>query len=156
MRVNMGSLVASDNRAKVPFSSDSRVRNRNDENLGSLHAFVFAAEAHSFTRAGQRLGISSSAVGKAIARLEARLGVRLLHRSTRTVTLTPEGALFLERCRRILAEVEAAESEITHTQSAPGGKLRVSMPLIGVLMMPARSGAARKHRAVSRTLSRGI
>lgn len=71
------------------------------DNLGSLNAFVQAAETRSFTTAGKQLGLSSSAIGKAVARLEERLGVRLFHRSTRTVTLTPEGALFLERCRRI-------------------------------------------------------
>lgn len=109
------------------------------DSLGSLQAFVRAADLRSFTRAGRQLGVSSSAVGKAVARLEERLGVRLLHRSTRTITLTPEGVLFLERCRRIFSEVEAAEREITQTQRAPRGKLRVSMPLIGMLMMPAVS-----------------
>jgi DNA-binding transcriptional LysR family regulator len=109
------------------------------DSLGSLNAFVQAAETRSFTVAGQRLGISSSAVGKAVARLEERLGVRLLHRSTRTITLTPEGALFLERCRRIFGEVEAAERELAQTQGAPRGKLRVSLPLVGMLMMPTLS-----------------
>lgn len=106
------------------------------DSLGALNAFVHAAEARSFTIAGQQLHVSSSAIGKAVARLEERLGTRLLHRSTRTVTLTPEGTLFLERCRRIFAEVEAAEQEIAHTQGAPRGRLRVSLPLAGMLMMP--------------------
>lgn len=106
------------------------------DSLGSLKAFVQAAEARSFTTAGRQLGVSSSAIGKAIARLEERLGVRLFHRSTRTVTLTPEGALFLERCRRIFCEVDAAEQELAQTQGAPRGKLRVSLPLVGMLMMP--------------------
>jgi len=113
------------------------------DSLGSLNAFVQAAEARSFTAAGQRLGVSSSAVGKAVARLEERLGVRLLHRSTRTITLTPEGALFLERCRRIFGEVEAAEQELAQTQGAPRGKLRVSLPLVGMLMMPTLSAFMR-------------
>ncbi len=106
------------------------------DSLGSLAAFVEAAEARNFTVAGRKLGISSSAVGKAVARLEDRLGVRLLHRSTRSTTLTPEGALFLERCRRIFCEVEAAEQEIAQAQAAPRGRLRVSLPLVGMLMMP--------------------
>jgi DNA-binding transcriptional LysR family regulator len=106
------------------------------DNLGSLTAFVQAAEARSFTAAGRRLGVSSSAIGKAVARLEERLGVRLLHRSTRTITLTPEGARFLDRCRRIFSEIEAAEQEIARTQEAPRGRLRVSLPLAGMLMMP--------------------
>ena len=88
------------------------------ESLGSLDVFVRAGESRSFTAVGQQLGISASAVSKAIARLEEHLGVRLFHRSTRTISLTPEGALFLERCRRILCEVESAEAELLQTQSA--------------------------------------
>lgn len=106
------------------------------DSLGSLNAFVQAADARSFTLAGRQLGVSPSAVGKAIARLEERLNVRLFHRSTRTITLTPEGTLFLERCRRIFCEVEAAELELSQTQGAPRGKLRVSLPLVGMLMIP--------------------
>ncbi|SJZ90183.1 DNA-binding transcriptional regulator, LysR family [Enhydrobacter aerosaccus] len=115
------------------------------ENLGALGAFVQAADARSFTVAGRRLGVSSSAVGKTIARLEGRLGVRLFHRSTRTVTLTPEGALFLERCRRIFCEIEAAELELAQTREAPRGKLRVSLPLVGMLMMPTLSAFMRAY-----------
>lgn len=106
------------------------------DSLGSLNAFVQAAEMRSFTAAGQKLGVSSSAISKAVARLEERLGLRLFHRSTRTVTLTPEGLLFLERCRRIFCELEAAELELSQTRGAPRGKLRVSLPLVGMLMMP--------------------
>ena len=106
------------------------------DNLGALSVFVRAGETRSFTATGRQLGISASAVSKAIVRLEERLGVRLFHRSTRTVSLTPEGALFLERCRRILCEVEAAEAELLQTQSAPRGKLRISLPSVGTLFMP--------------------
>jgi DNA-binding transcriptional LysR family regulator len=115
------------------------------DNLGSLNAFVLAADARSFTAAGRQLGVSSSAVGKAVARLEERLGVRLFHRSTRTITLTPEGALFLERCRRVFSEVEAAEMELAQTRGAPRGKLRVSLPLVGMLMMPTLSAFMRAY-----------
>src|SRR3984893_8084925 len=83
------------------------------DSLGSLNAFVQAAETRSFTVAGRQLGVSSSAIGKAVARMEERLGVRLFHRSTRSITLTAEGALFLERCRRIFSEIEAAELELS-------------------------------------------
>lgn len=75
------------------------------DNLGSWNAFVQAAEYRSFVAAGRHLGVSPSAIGKSIARLEERLGARLFHRSTRSITLTPEGALFLERCRRIFCEI---------------------------------------------------
>ena len=106
------------------------------DSLGSLNAFVRAAETRSFTVAGRQLGVSSSAIGKAVARMEERLGVRLLHRSTRSITLTAEGALFLERCRRIFSEIEAAELELSQTHEAPRGTLRVGLPLVGTLMMP--------------------
>ena len=109
------------------------------DSLGPLNAFVQAADARSFTAAGRQLGVSSSAIGKAVARLEERLGVRLFHRSTRAIALTPEGALFLRRCRRILSEAEDAELEIAQTQGAPRGRLNVSLPLAGILMMPAIS-----------------
>jgi DNA-binding transcriptional LysR family regulator len=115
------------------------------ESLGSLSAFVIAADARSFTVAGRQLGISPSAAGKAVARLEERLGVRLFHRSTRSITLTPEGSLFLERCRRIFEEIEAAELELSQIRSAPQGKLRVSLPLVGMLMMPTISAFVRAY-----------
>src|SRR5258705_1217845 len=98
--------------------------------------FVRAAEARSFTVAGRQLGVLSSGVGKAVARMEERLGVRLHHRSKRSITVTGEGAVFLERCRRIFTEIEAAELELSQTLEAPRGTLRVSLPLVGILMMP--------------------
>ncbi|WP_264601268.1 LysR family transcriptional regulator [Rhodobium gokarnense] len=113
------------------------------DSLGALNVFVQAAEARSFTGAGRQLGVSPSAVGKAIARLEERLDVRLFHRSTRAITLTPEGRLFLERCRRIFCEMEAAELELSETRAHPSGVLRVSLPLVGMLMMPTLSAFMR-------------
>ena len=101
------------------------------DSLGSLSAFVQAAGARSFTVAGRQLGVSASAIGKAVARMEERLGVRLFHRSTRSITLTAEGALFLEHCRRIFSEIEAAELELSQTHEAPRGTLRVSLSLCG-------------------------
>lgn len=114
------------------------------DSLGALRVFVHAAELRSFTAAGQRLGTSSSAVGKAVARLEHRLGVRLFHRSTRAITLTSEGSMFLERCRRILGEIEAAESEMAQSHAAPSGVLRISLPMVGMLLMPALSAFIRE------------
>lgn len=106
------------------------------DSLGSLNVFVRAAETRSFTVAGRQLGVSSSAIGKTVARMEERLGVRLFHRSTRSIALTAEGALFLERCRRIFSEINAAEVELSKTRGAPRGTLRVGLPLVGTLMMP--------------------
>ena len=106
------------------------------DRLNGLAVFVQVAETRSFVAAGRLLGVSASAVGKSVARLEERLGVRLFHRSTRSVTLTAEGALFLERSRRILSEIEAAELELSQASAAPRGRLRVSLPLVSPLMLP--------------------
>jgi DNA-binding transcriptional LysR family regulator len=113
------------------------------DNLAGLTAFVQAADTRSFVAAGRVLGISASAIGKSIARLEQRLGVRLFHRSTRSIALTSEGTIFLERCRRILGEIEAAELELSSSKSAPRGRLRVSLPLVGELLNPVLAAFAR-------------
>lgn len=98
------------------------------DSLTGLAAFVHAAEARSFAAAGRQLGVSASAISKSIGRLEARLGVRLLNRTTRSVTLTEEGALFHQRCRRILDEIRDAEAALSHAVEVPRGRLRVSAP----------------------------
>lgn len=104
--------------------------------FGNLSVFVQVADTLSFVAAGRHLGISASAVGKGIARLEERLGVRLFHRSTRSIRLTPEGTVFLERCRRILADLKAAETELSSAVETPRGRLRVSVPLASGLLLP--------------------
>ena len=106
------------------------------DHFGALSAFVQAAHTRSFTEAGRRTGVSSSAVGKAVARLEEELGVRLFHRSTRAITLTAEGSLFLERCQRIFAEYEVAKRELTQAAGNPQGKLRLGLPQLGMRLMP--------------------
>jgi len=106
------------------------------DRLGSLAAFTEAADSGSFTEAGRKLGISASAVSKAVLRLEERLRTKLFHRSTRSVTLTPEGRLFLERCRRIAAEMEAAELDLAQIHEAPRGRLKFSLPSAGMPFMP--------------------
>lgn len=115
------------------------------DSLGGISMFVQVAETRSFTEAGRLIGVSSSAVGKGVARMEERLGVRLFHRSTRSVTLTAEGAQFLERCRRILNEVEAAEAELSGAAGAPRGRLRVSAPQLLGLLMPAIDGFMQRY-----------
>lgn len=106
------------------------------DSLNGFVVFVQVAETRSFVAAGRVLGVSASAVGKSVARLEDKLGVRLFHRSTRSVTLTAEGQLFLERSRRILAEIEAAEQELSSVRSAPRGRLRLSLPHVSSLVLP--------------------
>lgn len=109
---------------------------RTVESIGAMQAFVQAAEKRSFKLAGQIVGLTPSAVGKAIQKLEDQLGVRLFHRSTRSVTITEEGVLFLDRCRRILAEVEAAHSELAAVGALPRGRLRISLPVEPTLILP--------------------
>lgn len=109
------------------------------DKLGTLGIFVQAAEGGSFVAASHRLGLSSSAVGKAIARLEHDMGVRLFHRSTRSMTLTEEGSFFLDTCRQILSELDAAQAQLSRSHHTPRGLLRVSFPLTGMLLMPAIS-----------------
>lgn len=116
--------------------------------LSGIVIFMQAADTRSFSEAGRNLGISSSAVGKSVSRLEERLGVRLFHRSTRSITLTAEGCLFVERCRRILCEAEAAELELSQTQQAPKGRLRISLPLVGMLVMPALTAFMHRYPAI--------
>lgn len=106
------------------------------DSLNGFIVFVQVAEKRSFVAAGRELGVSASAVGKSVVRLEEKLGVRLFHRSTRSITLTAEGTLFLERCRRILAEIEAAELELSQATGTARGRLRVSLPLVSSLVLP--------------------
>ncbi|MBN3724060.1 LysR family transcriptional regulator [Burkholderia sp. Ac-20379] len=101
------------------------------DNLNGIVAFVRTAETLSFVAAGHKLGISASAVGKSIARLERSLGVRLFHRTTRRVTLTEEGRHFHERCHRILEDLREAEAMLSEAAQTPRGRLRVSLPVIG-------------------------
>lgn len=115
------------------------------DSLNALGVFVRAAETRSFTDAGRRLNVSSSAVGKTISRLEDGLGVRLFHRSTRAMTLTPEGELFLESCRRIFSEINKIELEFSQSKAAPKGRFKVSLPDVGTLMMPTLHGFMREY-----------
>lgn len=106
------------------------------DSLNGFTVFVKIAETGSIVAAGRSLGISASAVGKSLIRLEEKIGVRLFHRNTRSINLTAEGILFLERSRRILAEIEAAEMELSQASKSPKGRLRVSLPLVSSLVLP--------------------
>lgn len=97
--------------------------------LDSLAVFVRVVDVGGFSAAARTLGLSKSAVSKQISRLEARLGIRLLNRTTRRLSLTEAGALFYEGCQRMVAEAEAAEAAVTHLAAAPRGTLRVNAPV---------------------------
>ncbi|WP_085044079.1 LysR family transcriptional regulator [Ensifer aridi] len=106
------------------------------ENFGGLKIFVRVASDLSFVEAGRQLGLSASAIGKAIARLEERLGVRLLHRTTHSVSLTAEGTLFLDRARHILSEIELAIQELSEAAQKIRGPMKVSLPTWAMSFMP--------------------
>jgi LysR family transcriptional regulator, regulator for bpeEF and oprC len=99
------------------------------DSLQGITVFVRVAEARSFTVAARKLGISTSGASKAVARLEDKLGVRLVHRTTRSVGLTDDGTAYYERCRQILGELEEAESAVTRARAQPRGRLRVLLPV---------------------------
>jgi DNA-binding transcriptional LysR family regulator len=101
------------------------------DTLGALDVFLLVAERLSFADAAHRLGLSPSAVGKSIARMESRLGVRLFHRTTRRVSLTAEGELLLERAGRIREEVDDLAALLAQAAAEPEGRLRISLPAIG-------------------------
>lgn len=97
--------------------------------LEEYRAFVRVVEDGSFTAAARSLGTSKSFVSKRLSRLEDRLGVQLLNRTTRQVMVTPEGEQFYERVASILRLVDDAEAEISAAQAAPQGTLKVSLPM---------------------------
>jgi LysR family transcriptional regulator for bpeEF and oprC len=99
------------------------------DHLGGILAFVRAAEARSFTKAASQLGMTPSGVSKAISRLETQFKVRLLHRTSRSVTMTPEGMAFYERCRQIMTDLEDAEQLLSQAREVPRGTLRITLPL---------------------------
>jgi LysR family transcriptional regulator, regulator for bpeEF and oprC len=98
--------------------------------LKTLTVFVKLGERLSFVRAARELGMGQSGVSNAIARLEDQLGVRLVARTTRKVTLTEDGAALLERGRRILADLDEAERVLTQARLAPTGHLRLDLPIV--------------------------
>lgn len=100
------------------------------ESLGGLVAFSVAVETGSFAAAGRKLGLSASAVGKAVERLETRLGLRLLYRTTRSLAVTGEGDVLFRYASRILKDLQEAENELHLLQNAPRGRLKVSVPTV--------------------------
>lgn len=101
-----------------------------------MRAFVAVVDAGSFVGGADALQLSKSVVSRVVSELEQRLGVRLLHRTTRRLSLTREGEVFHERCKDLLASLEAAETEITHHTGEVMGELRISAPVsFGLLQL---------------------
>ena len=126
----------------------------NDRLLGIV-AFVQSAESGSFAVASERLGVTRSAIGKRIARLEQQLGVRLFHRSTRRQSLTDDGQAYYERCVKALAELDAAEAALDSGRREPSGRLRISAPVLfgRHCIAPVMLELARRHPKLDIDLS---
>lgn len=109
------------------------------DKLDAMQTFVRVAEAGSFTAVADQLQVARSVVTRQIAALEKRLRVKLITRSTRSLTLTPTGAAYLEKCRVILNMVDAAESSLDEEKAVPRGRIRLGLPLSFGLqrLMPA-------------------
>lgn len=96
--------------------------------LNDLYFFCLVVEQTSFTKAGQMIGITKSKISRRISDLEERLGVRLLHRSTRKLTLTDIGQIFYQHCKAMVNEAQSAQEAAQQAQSKPRGRIRVTCP----------------------------
>jgi len=122
--------------------------------LVGVPAFVEVAEHLSFRSAARVLGVTPTAVSKAISRLEARLGVKLLHRTSRHVALTPEGEVYLAPCRDALDRLRAGEDEVTRSAKLVRGPLRVSLSFVlGRLVIASLPRFSSRHPHVQIHLS---
>src|SRR5262250_753489 len=121
------------------------------DRIDAMLAFVAVADLHGFAPAARKLRLSPSAITRLVAALEERLGARLLQRTTRSVALTDAGTRFLERARRILADVEEAELAAEGERTRPSGRLVVSAPLgFGRLhVSPVMAAYLQRHSEVS-------
>jgi DNA-binding transcriptional LysR family regulator len=123
--------------------------------MQGIDVFVHAAEAGSFALAAERMRVTRSAIAKSIARLERRLGTRLFNRTTRRQTLTEHGQGYYERCKRALAEIDAAEAIFDDGRREPAGRLRVSAPVIfgRHYVAPVLTALAHRHARLTIELS---
>ncbi len=108
------------------------------DDLVAMTVFARVVEAHSFSGAATRLGLSKSAVSTRVSALERRLGVRLLNRTTRSLSLTQEGARLYERCTQLLAVADEASDLLGNVSTLPEGTVRVAAP-VGIALHPLAS-----------------
>ena len=101
----------------------------NSKLLDGIVVFAEVISAGSFTKAADNTGHSTSYISKEINKLEERLGVRLMNRTTRSISLTPEGEMYFEQCRQIIDDAEQAEASVNQQQIEPKGTLKVSCPI---------------------------
>jgi DNA-binding transcriptional LysR family regulator len=120
-----------------------------------MRAFAAVVDAGSFVGGADALQVSKAAISRQVADLETRLGVRMLHRTTRRLSLTPEGEVFYARCREVLAALEEAEAETTARSGEAVGALKVSAPVsFGLLhLAPLWGDFLQQHPAVTLELA---
>lgn len=120
------------------------------QGLQQFIAFAQTARHGGFAAAAREQGVAPSTLAKAVARLEAALGVKLFHRTTRQVTLTPDGERLFQRCQRVLAEIEDLQAEASGTRAAPAGLLRIDLPVFygKRFVMPLLADVLRRYPAL--------
>lgn len=121
------------------------------DQLQGMRVFTRVAELGSFARAATTLDLSRAMASSYVAQLEAHLGTRLLHRTTRKVSVSPQGAVYLEHCKRILAEIDAADDQLRLARNRPQGKLRVDVPVAfgKYLLLPAIPRFSQRYPDIS-------
>ncbi|XAH24476.1 LysR family transcriptional regulator [Xylophilus sp. GW821-FHT01B05] len=118
-----------DNQDEIQFiSSWGSLMSEVSRRFDGLSEFVETARTGSFTAAGLVLNLTASAVGKSVSRLEARVGTKLLHRTTRRLTLTNDGEAYLQTCLAVLGELDGAEKSLATGRASPVGKVRIDLP----------------------------
>lgn len=125
------------------------------DQLNGVIAFLHSAEALSFTAAAAKLGITKSAVGKSVTKLEERLGIKLLHRSTRRLSLTPDGEAYYASVRHALGEIAAAETTLLSKSQVISGRLRIDAPAAfgRQILMPLLLDFSRAYTGLTLSLS---
>src|ERR1700760_2263535 len=127
---------------------------RSDTSIPDIACFIAVAQTGSFTRAGEDLGTSKSNVGKAVQRLEARLGTRLFQRTTRAVRLTEDGETYLQAARDALDGLREAEQQLAARRSEPVGRVKIDVPAgFGRLLLPSFLEFRAKHPKVTLELA---
>src|ERR1700743_3147403 len=114
------------------------MNDRTDAPINEIAVFVAVAQSGSFTRAAEEIGSSKSNVGKAVQRLEARLGTKLFQRTTRAVRLTEDGETYLQAAQQALDALREADQHLASRRSEPAGRVKIDVPAgFGRLLLPS-------------------
>lgn len=125
------------------------------DHINEIGVFVKIVELRNFTKAADSLETSSATVSRVISKLESDLGVKLLERSTRRVSPTPDGLTFYERCKAILSQLDEAKNELTALRETPRGTLRVVLPVSygKIWIMPVLNSFAKRYQDLTITVT---